>query len=333
MTTCPNCGHEITEDAQICPNCGFNLAKYRETFFADNNQPKMQSRAQYREEFKPKKPNSTVQKMIAWVRVNATLVFLLGIGLLIIMSFSRSLGWISFLVLMVWLFIVCDRKENIEQYTVDARLTQKINQMGSDVVNTVENHGKKARQKEKRFEESHPDVAKHVEKVKSTRVRHFSYVPVMIILMSIISLFVLFTGSGASLSNISYADHLSISRVVLGLAGRLLSSQNWVSAIALYLIWLFLILFPLYIIYNTFKNTKQSKTTAFLLALIETIFLIFIVFKLSSPTRAENGIFSQVTSQLLIYAVSIETSTIFLVLVNIILTGLTGYNLFRKNKQ
>ncbi|MCT7689117.1 MAG: zinc-ribbon domain-containing protein, partial [Lactobacillus crispatus] len=28
MTTCPNCGHKISETDDICPNCGFNLKKY-----------------------------------------------------------------------------------------------------------------------------------------------------------------------------------------------------------------------------------------------------------------------------------------------------------------
>lgn len=334
MTTCPNCGHEITQDDQVCPNCGFNLAKYRETFFTEEKKSKAQSRAQYREEFKPKKQNSTVQKMIEWVRANATIVFLLGVVLLVIMSFSRPLGWIGFLALMVWLFIVCDRKEKVEQYTADIRLTQKINQVGSDMFNSVESHGEKARQQEKKFEEDHPKVARHVEKIKSKKVRHFSYVPLSVVLMAIINLFVLFTGSGASLSNISYTEHLSISKVILGIAGRALSNQKWVIALILYLVWLFLILFPIYIIYNTLKNTKQSKTTAFILALIETAFLIFVVFKMSMPTSSTGtGIFSQLTSQLLTYAVSIGASAYFLILVNVLTTALSGYNLFRKNKQ
>lgn len=333
MTTCPNCGHEVTQDDQVCPNCGFNLAKYRETFFAKEDKPAAQSRAQYREEFKPKKQNSIVQKMIEWVRANATIVFLLGVVLLIIMSFSRPLGWISFFVLMVWLFIICDRKEKVEQYTADLRLTQKINQVGSDMFNTVESHGEKAKQQEKKFEEDHPKVARHVEKIKNEKIRHFSYAPISIILMAVINLFVLFTGSGASLSNISYTEHLSISKVLLGIAGRSLSNQNWGVAAILYIVWLLLILFPIYIIYNTIKNTKKSKTTAFLLALIETVFLIFVVFKMSSPTSAGTGLFSQLTSQLLTYAVSIGASAYFLILVNVLITVLAGYNLFRKNKQ
>ena len=101
MTTCPNCGQSVTKDDEICPNCGFNLKKYRDTFFEDDSEKKsvqlQPKRAQYREEFRPKKQNTTIQKMIAWVRSNATIVFLLGVVLLVIMSFSRALGWTSFL--------------------------------------------------------------------------------------------------------------------------------------------------------------------------------------------------------------------------------------------
>lgn len=332
MGVCPNCGEKITSTDQVCPNCGFNLAKYRETFFADNEKPKVQSRAQYREEFKPKKQNSVVQKMIAWVRANATIVFLLGVVLLIIMSFSRPLGWISFLVLMVLLFIVCDRKEKIEQYTADVRLTQKINQVGSDMFNTVEKHSEKAKQREKKFEEDHPKVAQHVEKVKNEKAHHISYVPISIILMAVINLIVLFTGSGASISNISYTGHLSIAKVAFGLANRSLTNQNWVVAGILYLVLILLIVFPIYIIYNTLKNTKKSKFLAFLLALVETAFLVFSVFRLSEPVTSSSGILGQVTSQLLTYAVSIGASAYFLILVSVILSILCGYNLFRKSQ-
>ena len=157
MTTCPNCGHKISETDDICPNCGFNLKKYRDDFFTDQHQKakfeepdegeKIISRAAYREEFIPEKQNTTVQRMIAWVRKNATLVFLLGVLLLILMSFSRAAGWTSFLALMVLLYIVCDRKDKIEQYTVDKRLTQKIDRIGSDVFNRVDARGSRVKEK------------------------------------------------------------------------------------------------------------------------------------------------------------------------------------------
>ena len=330
MSTCPNCGHEVSKTDQVCPNCGFNLMKYQKTFFKDA--PKLQSRAQYREEFKPKKQNSTVQKMIEWVRVNATIIFVLGVILLIIMSFSRAAGWISFLLLMGWLYIVCDRKEKIEQYTADKRLTQKINQVGSDMFNRIEDHGEKVKRRSEKFEESHPDVTEKVKKVKKKKIRRFGYIPLSIVLTSIINLIVLFTGSGASISNITYTSHLSISRVILNMASRLLFGRNWMTAIILYLIWLLLIVFPIYVIFNTLKNTTQSKTTAFILSLIETVFLIFVVFKLSAPVRA-SGIFGQITSQFLTYAVSIGASVYFLILINVITTALAGYSLFKKAKR
>ncbi|NRN80865.1 hypothetical protein IMAU30115_00779 [Lactobacillus helveticus] len=78
MTTCPNCGQAINEKDDICPNCGFNLKKNRDNFFtdqhiktkyeSDNEGQQIISRAAYRAEFYPEKQNSTVQRMIAWVK-------------------------------------------------------------------------------------------------------------------------------------------------------------------------------------------------------------------------------------------------------------------------
>ena len=337
MTTCPNCGRPITDDDKVCPNCKFNLEKYRETFFTDQHQKakkedpdmaaKIASRAAYRQEFYPKKQNSTVQKMIKWIRSNATIVFLLGVLLLIIMSFSRSLGWIGFLILMVWLFILCDRRDHIEEYTSDRRLTEKINQLASNTFNAVENHGQKARAKGKKFDENHP----RVEESKKRKKHHFSYIQISVVLTSFISLIVLFTGSGASVADITYTERVSVSKVLLSLAGRLLSSgQTSTYAFLLYAIWLLLILFPIFIIYNVLKNTKGNQVVAYILSLIESVFLIYIIFRLSSVTRANTGLFSKLTSQLLTYAVSVGASTYFLILASVMTTGLSGFNLFRK---
>lgn len=341
MTTCPNCGKSITETDEVCPNCGFNLKKYRDDFFtkqkvheqrshSEQNSPK--SRANYRQEFKPQKQNSTVQKMILWIRSNATIVFLLGILLMIIMSFSVSLGWISFLALMIWLYIVCDRSAKIEQYTSDRRLTEKINQIGSDTFNSIEDRSEKFRSRNKKFEESHPKLENQVEHVKKQRKIHFSYTQLSVVLTAFISLVVLFSGSGASVVNNIYDQKMSISKVLLTFGGRLLSSgQTAVYSLIIYLVWLLLILFPIFIIYNIFKNTKKSQIGAFILSLIETVFLLYIVFRMSSSTRANTGVLSALTSQLLTYAVSVGASTYFLILSSVMTTALSLYNMFHKN--
>ncbi|MCT6903462.1 MAG: zinc ribbon domain-containing protein, partial [Lactobacillus sp.] len=128
MTTCPNCGRPITDVDVTCPNCHFDLQKYRETFFTDQHEEahfedektakKIASRKVYRQEFYPEKQNSVIERMLQWIHVNSMIVFLLGIALLIIMSFSRSFGWICFFALLVWLYFVCSRAEKIERYTV-----------------------------------------------------------------------------------------------------------------------------------------------------------------------------------------------------------------------
>lgn len=341
MTTCPNCGHEINDTDDICPNCGFNLKKYRDDFFTDQHkqakyeQPdegkKIANRATYREEFYPEKQNSTVQRMIAWVRKNATIVFLLGVFLLILMSFSRAAGWVCFLALMIWLFIVCDRNEKIEQYTADKRLTEKINQVGSNVFNRVNAREDKVRTRSKEFAEKHPRVENQVREMKKQRSHRYSYIQLSVILTALISLIVLFTDSGASVSAVSYTQKMSISNVIFSLAGRLLST-NLLQALILYIIWLLLLLFPVLIIYNVLKNTKSSQIFAFVLSLIETVFLIYIVYMMSSSVHALNGVVAQITSQLISYAVSIGTSAYFLLLASVLTTGLSAFNIF-KHKQ
>lgn len=329
MRTCPNCGLEIGQQVNSCPRCGFNLKQ-------DNNHDEAQkvSRAAYRKEFKPKKQNTTVQKMIAWVRANATIVFLLGFALLIVMSFSVSLGWICFIALMIWLFIVCDRTDKIEQYTSDRRLTEKMNQLGSDTVNSLEDRREKIRSRSKKFEEGHPRLESEVEQAKTKKRTHFSIIQLSVILTAAISLIVLFSGSGASVVNNVYDQKMSISKVLLTFGGRMLASgQTAIYSVIIYLIWLLLILFPIFIIYHIFKNTKKSQVISFILSLIETIFLLYILFRMSSSVRANTGVLSQLTSQLLTYAVSVGASTYFLILSSLMTTVLSALNIFRKKQD
>lgn len=347
MTTCPNCGQPINDNDDICPNCGFNLKKYRDDFFTDQHQKakyeqpdeasKIASRAAYREEFYPEKQNTIVQKMIAWIRSNATIVFLLGVLLLIIMSFSRSLGWIIFLLLMVWLFITCDRADKVERYTADLRLTQKINQVGSNMFNSVAESNQKIRSRGKKFENDHPRVGDHVEQARQRHSKshwRYSYIQLSVILTAFISLIVLFSNSGASVASIAYTERMSVSKVLLSLANRLLASgQTSVWALMIYLIWLLLILIPVFIIYNIFKNTKASQWGAFILSLIETIFLVYLIFRLSTVERANTGVLRQLTSQLITYATSVGASTYFLILASLMTTGLSIFNLVKFNQK
>lgn len=340
MITCPNCGRSIADTDEICPNCHFNLQKYRDTFFTDEHQKanyedeqtakNLVNRQAYRQEFYPKKQNLVVAKMLRWIRENSMIVFLLGIALLIIMSFSRSIGWICFFALLIWLYAVCARVEKIERYTVDERLTEKINQLGSNMFNNVEDSKQKVRSKSRAATKGREHMSEKTETVK----KHFNFVQLMVVLMSVINLIVLFTGSGASVSDISYSGKMSITRVLFSLAGRLLSSSSTIlSGVILCLIWLLMLFFPILILYYTLKDLQKGRIIAFVLSLVESIFLVYLIFRLSNSTLSNTGVLKGITSQLLLYAVSVGTSTIFLVLSSIMTTLLSGYNLFRKNKQ
>ena len=338
MTTCPNCGHPITDEDVTCPNCHFDLQKYRETFFTDRHQKanfedektgqKIASRKVYRQEFYPEKQNSVIERMLQWIHVNSMIAFLLGIVLLILMSFSRSFGWICFFALLVWLYFVCSREEKIDRYTVDERLTQKINQIGSNMFNDV------AESKEKVKAKSRLTQRNSAAKTTVNKKKYFSYVQLLVVLMAVINLIVLFTGSGASVLDVTYGQKMSITGVIFRLAGRLFSSNaTLLSGVLLCIIWLIIVLIPLFIIYHTMRDTKKSRIIAFLLSLIETIFLIYVIYRMSNTSLSNRGILHSITSQLLLYAVSVGASTYFLILANVMTTGLTGYNLFRHRQK
>ncbi len=339
MTTCPNCGRSITDNDKVCPNCQFNLQKYRDTFFTDQHQTanyenkntakKIASREAYRQEFYPKKQNLTIKKMLQWMHLNSMIVFLLGIALLLIMSFSRSIGWICFFALLVWLYAVCVRTADIERYTVDERLTEKVNQIGSNLFNNVEDSKQKVKSR-KRSTKGEQRVEEEVATVK----KHFNYVQLLVILMAVINLVVLFTGSGASVTDISYSGKMSITRVAFGLAGRLFSSsETMLSGVIVCVIWLLILLFPLIITYNTLKDTAKGRQISFVLSLIETVFLVYLIYRMSNSALSNTGILKNITSQLLLYAVSIGASTYFLILSSVMMTILLGYNLFKNKNQ
>lgn len=125
---CPNCGEDVKSTDKQCPNCHFDLEKFRNEFFTGQNQTRNESsdnrqkqETRFVKKIEPKKQNSTIASMINWIQVNSMIVFVVGIILLILTSFSPSLGWSCFFALLIWLFIVCDKNKGkvTEQYTVD----------------------------------------------------------------------------------------------------------------------------------------------------------------------------------------------------------------------
>lgn len=347
MNTCPNCNHPLQGDEDKCPYCSFNLKKYREEFFTDQHQTakkerkdegaRIASRAVYRQEFYPKKQNTVVASMISWLRENATIAFLLAVLLLIITSFSAALGWIVFFALLIWLYIVCDRNRGkIQRYTADRRLTEKVNQVGSNVFNSFDDQEKKIREKHQHFENQHPQL--HEKKVRRQEEQEenskgkLEYVQLTAIVTSFLSLIILFTGSGASVSEAAWGQRATISHILLDLANRLLSS-NASEAMVVYLIWLLLIFLPIFTIINLLRRQLKNKIWALSLSLLENVGLIYFILKTFRGQSAGKGMLSQITNQLLADVVSIGTSTYFLLLTSLLTTILILYNFFQKNKQ
>ena len=151
---CPNCGEDVKPTDKQCPNCHFDLEKFRNEFFTgqdttrnEKNDDRQKQETRSVKKVEPKKQNSTIATMINWIQVNSMIVFVVGIILLILTSFSPSLGWSCFFALLIWLFIVSDKNKGkkTEQYTVDQRLTEHVNKVGSDVVNSFEEGENKVR--------------------------------------------------------------------------------------------------------------------------------------------------------------------------------------------
>lgn len=322
MTNCPNCGYPITDEDNVCPNCGFNLKKYREDYFTDrhksakredqNTDSQMMRRATYRSEFKPTKQNSTVASMIEWIRANVTIVFVLGVFLLILMSFSRALGWISFFILIIQLFIVCERSKKITQYTVDKRLTEKMNQIGSNVVNHVEAGTSRVGERISSKDRKLPEI-----KIPKTH----TMIQMLVVLTALISLVVFFTSSG---------NGISISQVILQMAREELGTNTaWFAAI-LYLIWLFLTAIPIVIVIATFRTGKFHKLVAFITSFLETGLLIYAIFRVNdvigNTTISQAG---QLANQVINSAALVGASFYMLILASLMTTGLSLYNLIK----
>lgn len=276
---CPNCGASVDKNDKYCPNCNFNLQKFRTDYFTDTDDSEVNQetediatgRRSQRDSKSaaPKKTNGTISAMIQWINVNSTIVFLVGVGLLILMSFSRPLGWFTFFALMVWLFVVCDRHPNTEQYTADKRLSEKVNEVGSSVMDSFENT--QAKVAARRIKKGKQPISEEIDRtVKEKRTA----TQLGVILMAALSLIVVFYGPFSSSSMQSFQS-LSISKMLLNLGG-LGGKYIFIG----YGLWLALVAIPIAIIVLTIRNKAHNKRQVFILSLIETILLLIAAFEL-----------------------------------------------------
>lgn len=326
---CPNCNHPVKGTDVNCPNCGFNLKKFREEFFSKNKSSDQSShvstqttrtrREALAKNYQPKKPNSTVEAMIKWIKLNSMIVFLVGIVLLILMSISRPLGWFIFFALMIWLFIVCDKNQNPEQYFADKRLTQKVNQISSNLVNDIQD-------KEGRLRENRSNLVAPVS---------VSHTPAQwgLVLMALLSLIVVFFGPFSAASGGIFHKH-SISITLLSIAG-----MGGKYSLIGYSLWLVVIGIPIAIIVVTVKNRKHNQQVAFLLSLAETIILFIYAFELIFLNAGHKlGITTTVANSLKLHqmmenAISFGISTYLLFISSILTTVLASKSLQWKKQK
>ena len=333
---CPNCGEDVKSTDKQCPNCHFDLEKFRNEFFTGQNQTRNESSDNRQKQetrsvkkIAPKKQNSTIASMINWIQVNSMIVFVVGIILLILTSFSPSLGWSCFFALLIWLFIVCDKNKGkvTEQYTVDQRLTEHVNKVGSDVVNSFEegeNRVKAHRQKIDNKLGRDPEAIKKVVKQKRTATQ------LGVVLIAVLNLLLVFSGPFSSGMMQGYQT-LSISKALLSI-GRFNGKYLLIG----YGMWLLLVGVPIAIIILTIRNGKNNKRIVFLLSLIESIVLVICAVELifmnagSSLGITNNAAANSVEIQRIVAnAISFGVSTYLLFVSSILLTVVA----FRSMKQ
>ena len=326
---CPNCGEDVKSTDKQCPNCHFDLEKFRNEFFTGQNQTRNESSDNRQKQetrsvkkIEPKKQNSTIASMINWIQVNSMIVFVVGIILLILTSFSPSLGWSCFFALLIWLFIVCDKNKGkvTEQYTVDQRLTEHVNKVGSDVVNSFEegeNRVKAHRQKIDNKLGRDPEAIKKVVKQKRTVTQ------LGVVLIAVLNLLLVFSGPFSSGMMQGYQT-LSISKALLSI-GRFNG------------MWLLLVGVPIAIIILTIRNGKNNKRIVFLLSLIESIVLVICAVELifmnagSSLGITNNAAANSVEIQRIVAnAISFGVST-YLLFVSSILLTVVAFRSMRQN--
>ena len=268
--------------------------------------------------------------MINWIQVNSMIVFVVGIILLILTSFSPSLGWSCFFALLIWLFIVCDKNKGkvTEQYTVDQRLTEHVNKFGSDVVNSFEegeNRVKAHRQKIDNKLGRDPEAIKKVVKQKRTATQ------LGVVLIAVLNLLLVFSGPFSSGMMQGYQT-LSISKALLSI-GRFNGKYLLIG----YGMWLLLVGVPIAIIILTIRNGKNNKRIVFFLSLIESIVLVICAIELifmnagSSLGITNNAAANSVEIQRIVAnAISFGVST-YLLFVSSILLTVVAFRSMRQN--
>lgn len=299
---CPNCHEDLPKGARRCPNCGFELPVKREDYHQSSN--------------------STVSNMIAWIKANATLVFWIGIGLMILTSFSWQLGWFCLLALLIWLFIICEKKADVSQYVADQRLEADVDRVGSKIVNHVEKRETHLKEKRQQREEAKGESRPVRVKRKRTSWQ------IGILLMALISLLVIFFGPFASYSMMGFSSGPSIARSLLSIGA--LGGKHILTGYGLLLL---LILVPGSIICLTLRDGEKFRVLIFVISLIETILLLYVAIRLVFLDAGANlGVVNNQQlaqsklSQVLYNAISFGVSSYLLLLSNIITTVLTFKN-------
>ena len=205
-------------------------------------------------------------------------------------------------------------------------MTEYIRQSASKVFNAFDDEESEIEEKNEDFTQAHPKFEAKLEKVKkkTKKPRNFGIIQLSILLTSLITLVLLFLGTGF----VTSSSKLTVASVFFEVANRQIAAGKIVPALILYLFLAIFLLLPVFIMLAVSQNTRVSRVRAFALSLVESLVLIYLFYQLAQTTSATSYL-SQVVSSLKSYAVAIGISGYLLILVSCLTTVLAGINMFQ----
>ncbi|MFK3587690.1 zinc ribbon domain-containing protein [Lactobacillus sp. 23-2] len=280
--------------------------------------------------------NATAERMFQWMRENTTIAFCVGVALLVIMSFSREIGWTAFAVSMIALWWVCRNKE-VSQYEADKNLTDEFKQTTSKVFDSFDDRESELEEKKQHFASKHPKVHVKVEQhktklkpAKKARKHDFGWVQIAAVMTAAIALILLFAGYGFTAGS---GSRMTIASVFFETGNALMQSGQYVPAAIIYAVLAAWIILPIFTLLAIVQNTKGSRVKAFFLSLLETVLVIYVTYHLPAGRVVNTQFIYSVFSGLHSYAVALNASAWLLIFDSLLTTGLTGYSMFEPLAQ
>lgn len=119
---CQFCGHKISETAKFCPACGQEVSN-GDSAIVDESDKKLTGITVNigSSDLKLQFNDNTMHNIFLWLAQNIYLTVAASLGLFVVYSFSRLLGWILTFVMIGGVFVIINNKKvavsNMEKKT------------------------------------------------------------------------------------------------------------------------------------------------------------------------------------------------------------------------